>query len=166
MEAAAIAAIVVGAIVFTRLSGLVLRRVIRRMSERGAKGLPTRWWRAAVRYGVVDRSEMGLVRRRQRVDAAARMVNHLLTIVVWIVVTIAVFHILDIDAEYFLSSAGFIGAGIAIGGQHKVNDYLTGLSVLFEDRYGVGDELIVELGRTEPVHAVVDHVGLFTTRPA
>ena len=56
------------------------------------------------------------------------------------------FHLFDIDAAFFLSSAGFIGAGVAIGGQHKVNDYLTGLSVLFEDRYGVGDELVVDMG--------------------
>jgi diphthamide synthase (EF-2-diphthine--ammonia ligase) len=53
---------------------------------------------------------------------------------------------------------------VAIGGQHKVNDYLTGLSVHFEDRYGVGDEVVVEVGWSAPVHAVVDHIGLFSTR--
>ena len=164
MEAATIAALVVGAFVFTRISGLVLRRVIRRMAERSLEGRQSRWWRAAVRYGGIDRSETGVARRRQRVDAAARMVNHLVTVVVWIVVTIAIFQILDIDAAFFLSSAGFIGAGLAIGGQHKVNDYLTGLEVLFEDRYGVGDELVVEQVGREPLHAVVDHVGLFSTR--
>jgi small conductance mechanosensitive channel len=164
VEWLAITAIVLGALVFTRISGLVLRRVIRRMVERGAEGRPSRWWRVAVRYGGIDRTEMGAVRRRQRVDAAARMVNHIVTVVVWICVTIAFFQILDIDAAFFISSAGFIGAGLAIGGQHKVNDYLTGLEVLFEDRYGVGDELVVEqLGR-DPLHAVVDHVGLFSTR--
>ena len=77
---------------------------------------------------------------------------------------IAVFHLFDIDAAFFLSSAGFIGAAVAIGGQHKVNDYLTGLSVLFEDRYGVGDELVVEVPGRRPLHAVVDHIGLVTTR--
>jgi small-conductance mechanosensitive channel len=164
MEAVSIAALVIGAFLFTRISGLVLRRVIRRMAERGAEGRPSRWWRAAVRYGGTDRTETGVVRRRQRVDAAARMLNHLVTVVVWIVVTIAIFQILDIDAAFFLSSLGFIGAGFAIGGQHKVNDYLTGLEVLFEDRYGVGDELIVEQVGREPLHAVVDHVGLFSTR--
>jgi small conductance mechanosensitive channel len=164
MHGITIAALIIGAILFTRISGLVIRRVIRRMSERGARGLPTRWWRAAQRYGVIDRSEMGAVRRRQRVDAAARMLNHLVTVVVWIVVVIAIFQILDIDAAFFLSSAGFIGAGLAIGGQHKVNDYLTGLEVLFEDRYGVGDELVVEQPGRDPLHAVVDHIGLFSTR--
>jgi hypothetical protein len=54
--------------------------------------------------------------------------------------------------------------GLAIGGQHKVNDYLTGLEVLFEDRYGVGDQLVVEQAGRDPLRAVVDHVGLFSTR--
>jgi small conductance mechanosensitive channel len=102
-------------------------------------------------------------RRRQRIDAAARMLNHVVSVVVWIGASIAVFHLLEVDAAFFLSSAGFLGAGVAIGGQHKVNDYLTGLSVLFEDRYGVGDELVVEVGG-DRIHGVVDNIGLVTTR--
>ncbi len=164
MKVVAVFALVIGALLFTRVSGFVLRRVMRRMAERAPSEVTTRWWRVASPRGVLDGSPVGETRRRQRVDSAARMLNHLLAIVVWIALAIAVFHILDIDAEYFLSSAGFIGAGIAIGGQHKVNDYLTGLSVLFEDRYGAGDELIVDINKAEPLHAVVDHVGLFTTR--
>ena len=164
MPALIVFGLLAGAFVFTRMSGFVLRRLVRHMAERAPSDLATRWWRVASPRGVADASETSETRRRQRVDSAARMLNHLLAIIVWIGVAIAVFHILDIDAEYFLSSAGFIGAGIAIGGQHKVNDYLTGLSVLFEDRYGAGDELIVDLGRSEPLHGVVDHVGLFTTR--
>ena len=92
------------------------------------------------------------------------MLNHLVAVVVWIGVVIAVFHLFDVDAAFFLSSAGFIGAGLAIGGQHKVNDYLTGLSVLFEDRYGVGDELLVEIPAGDARRVVVDHIGLVTTR--
>jgi moderate conductance mechanosensitive channel len=163
VEAVAVAALVVGALLITRVSRFVIRRVIRRMADRGAAGMQTRWWKAAVRLGGVDVSEVGIARRRQRVDAASRMVNHLFALVVWTAVVIAMFHILDLDAVFFLSSAGFIGAGLAIGGQHKVNDYLTGLSVLFEDRYGIGDELYAEISGTE-LHGVVDNVGLFTTR--
>ncbi len=92
------------------------------------------------------------------------MVNHLASLLIWIVATIVAFHLLDIDPAFFLSSAGFIGAGLAIGGQHKVNDYLTGLSVHFEDRYGVGDEIVVDVGWDAPVQGIVDHVGLFSTR--
>jgi hypothetical protein len=45
-----------------------------------------------------------------------------------------------------------------------VHDYLTGLSVHFEDRYGVGDEILVDVGWPAPVRGVVDHVGLVSTR--
>ncbi len=114
---------------------------------------------------------MGEHRRRQRIDAASRMLNHLMSLVMWIVITIVGFHLLDIDAAFFLSSAGFLGAAVAIGGQHKVNDYLTGLTVHFEDRYGVGDEIVVgrRLERAGPrrrrPHRAVQHA-LSATRRA
>ncbi len=159
-----VAALLVGALVLTRISGLVVRRAVRHVAERTGTDGNGRIWRVAARRTALESADATEQRRRQRVDAAARMLNHLVSVLVWIGVTIAVFHLFDIDAAFFLSSAGFIGAGLAIGGQHKVNDYLTGLSVLFEDRYGVGDELVVESGPGEPIHAVVDNIGLVTTR--
>jgi small-conductance mechanosensitive channel len=160
-EVAIVTAIVIGGWLVTRLTGLIAHVVVRRVANRSLVS-PSGWWRARTR--VIDEApEIGEQRRRQRMDAAARMVNHLVSVLVWIIATISVFHVLDVDAAFFLSSAGFIGAGLAIGGQHKVNDYLTGLSVHFEDRYGVGDEVEVDLG-VGPLHAVVDHIGLFSTR--
>ena len=153
----------VAALLITRISGFVMRRVVRRVAERKGGDANSRWWRAGASRIGLESADVTEQRRRQRIDAAARMLNHLVAVVVWIGMTIAVFHLFDIDAAFFLSSAGFLGAGVAIGGQHKVNDYLTGLSVLFEDRYGVGDELVVDVGG-EPVHAVVDSIGLVTTR--
>ncbi len=134
-------AVVVVAVLLSRIAHFVIRRVIRRIARRsvlvplGQAGL----WRTRERRGEAAGSVEGEQRRRQRVDAAARMMSHIASVVIWIVAIIVTFHLLDVEAAFFLSSAGFIGAGIAIGGQHKVNDYLTGLSVHFEDRYGVGD---------------------------
>jgi small conductance mechanosensitive channel len=151
------------------MSRLVVRRLIRHVAKRSLRfaklpGEPVGLWRVrAARVGDVP-GEVVEQRRRQRIDAAARMVNHLVSVVIWIVASIVAFHLLDVDPAFFLSSAGFMGAALAIGGQHKVNDYLTGLSVHFEDRYGVGDEIVVETVSMEPVRGVVDHVGLFSTR--
>ena len=155
--------LVLGGLVLTRVSGFVIRRVVRRVATRSIAA-PSSWWRHRSRRVGGESFEMGEHRRRQRIDAASRMLNHLISLVMWIVITIVGFHLLDIDAAFFLSSAGFLGAAVAIGGQHKVNDYLTGLTVHFEDRYGVGDEIEVEVGWSNPVHAVVDHIGLFSTR--
>ncbi len=156
-------AFVVGAVVLTRLSAVVVRRVVRRVADRSLVQ-PSRLWRTRARRVGLEPTEVVEQRRKQRIDAASRMVNHVVSLVVWLITVITIFHVLEIDAALFLSSAGFLGAAVAIGGQHKVNDYLTGLLVHFEDRYGVGDEVEFDAGWSEPVRAVVDHVGLFSTR--
>lgn len=149
----------------TRCSRLLIRRVIRRLARRALLGAPgSGLWRVRAQRFDDGNHDTVEQRRRQRIDAASRMVNHLVSLVIWIVAAIVAFHLLDVDPAFFLSSAGFLGAALAIGGQHKVNDYLTGLSVHFEDRYGVGDEIVAHVGWEEPVVGVVDHVGLFSTR--
>ena len=155
--------VVVGAFVVNRLTHTVFRSVVRYVARRSL-ARPSRWWRTRARYHELEDGEVGENRRRQRVDAVARMMHHIFAVVLWIGVLIAVFHILEIDAAFFLSSAGFIGAGAAIGGQHKVNDYLTGLSVLIEDRYGVGDEVEIAGSFPTGVRGIVEHIGLVSTR--
>jgi len=155
--------VVLGAFVVTRLSHVLIRRVVRYIANRSL-ARPSQWWRTRSRYGEHEQQSITENRQRQRVDAAARMLHHLFAVVLWIGVIIAVFHILELDAAFFLSSAGFIGAAVAIGGQHKVNDYLTGLSVLLEDRYGVGDEVEIVGVLPHNLRGVVEHIGLVSTR--
>ena len=155
--------VIIGAFIATRVSHLIFRRVVRFVARRSIAH-PPRWWRTPTRYQELEHGEVGENRRRQRVDAAARMLHHLFAVVLWIGVIIAVFHILELDAAFFLSSAGFIGAAVAIGGQHKVNDYLTGLSVLLEDRYGVGDEVEVSGSFPNGVRGIIEHIGMVSTR--
>ncbi len=155
--------VILGAFVLTRLSSVVFRRVVRYIANR-SHTRPSQWWRTRARYGEYEATSITENRQRQRVDAAARMLHHLFAVVLWIGVVIAVFHILQIDAAFFLSSAGFIGAAVAIGGQHKVNDYLTGLSVLLEDRYGVGDEVEISGAFPNGLRGIVEHIGLVSTR--
>lgn len=155
--------VILGAFVLTRLSRVVLRRVVRYVARRSMVR-PSQWWKTRARYGEHELAGVGENRQRQRIDAAARMLHHLFAVVLWVGVLIAVFHILELNATFFLSSAGFIGAGAAIGGQHKVNDYLTGLSVLLEDRYGVGDEVEIPGPFPNGVRGVVEHIGLVSTR--
>jgi small conductance mechanosensitive channel len=159
----------VSVFVTTRFAHLVIRSMIRRLAKRSLVGSSSGrtqvgLWRVRARRVDGETGEVHEQRRRQRVDAASRMTSHLASLVIWIIALIVTFHLLDVDPAFFLSSAGFIGAALAIGGQHKVNDYLSGLSVHFEDRYGIGDEIVVEVGWAEPVRGVVDHVGLFSTR--
>lgn len=161
--------VAIAAVIATRFTRFVLRGAIRRLARRSVLestvgGAPLGLWRVRARRPGLEGAEVVEQRRRQRIDAATRMVNHLVSVAIWLIAAVVIFHLLAIDPAFFLSGAGFLGMGLAIGGQHRVNDYLTGLSVHFEDRYGTGDELVVEIGSGDPTRAVVDHVGLFSTR--
>ena len=156
-------AIVVGCFIVTRITYAILRAVVRKVADT-KPGRGKGWWKNTLRRVGAETTEGGENRRRQRIEAATGMLHQLTSFVLWIVATIAVFNVLRIEATFFLSSAGFIGAALAIGGQHRVSDYLTGLSVLLEDRFGVGDEIEANIGWDKPVRATVEHVGVITTR--
>jgi small-conductance mechanosensitive channel len=155
--------IVVGTWLVTRINGLLLKWFVRHLANRAlsAGGGP---WRVRSGRMQEDSTTIREQRRRQRVDAASKMVNHLVSLVMWIISLIVVFHVIDVDAAFYLSSAGFLGAAVAIGGQHKVNDYLTGLLVHLEDRYGVGDTIEWESPVGNQLSGLVEYVGIFTTR--
>ena len=156
-------AIVIGCFILTRLTYAILRVVVRKVAD-SKPGRGKGWWKNTVRRVGAETLEGGENRRRQRIEAATGMLHQLTSFVLWIVAIIAVFNVLNLDAAFFLSSAGFLGAAIAIGGQHRVGDYLTGLAVLLEDRFGVGDEIEASLGWDKPIRATVEHVGMITTR--
>ena len=155
--------IIVGCFIVTRITYAILRIVVRKVAD-SKPGRGKGWWKNTMRRVGAETLEGGENRRRQRIEAATGMLHQLTSFVLWIIAVIAVFNVLNLDAAFFLSSAGFLGAAIAIGGQHRVGDYLTGLAVLLEDRFGVGDEIEVGLGWDKPVRATVEHVGMITTR--
>ena len=155
--------IIVGCFIVTRITYAILRIAVRKVAD-SKPGRGKGWWKNTMRRVGAETLEGGENRRRQRIEAATGMLHQLTSFVLWIIAVIAVFNVLNLDAAFFLSSAGFLGAAIAIGGQHRVGDYLTGLAVLLEDRFGVGDEIEVSLGWDKPVRATVEHVGMITTR--
>ena len=155
--------IVVGCFILTRITYAILRTVVRKVAD-SKPGRGKDWWKNTMRRVGAETIEGGENRRRQRIEAATGMLHQLTSFVLWIIAIIAVFNVLELDAAFFLSSAGFLGAALAIGGQHRVSDYLTGLAILLEDRFGVGDEIEASIGWDKPIRATVEHVGVITTR--
>lgn len=159
----AVVAVLVGTWVLTRIARRVIHRSVRHMADRSLANPSSAWrFRAPRLFG--ETSEQAEARRRQRVDATSRMVSHLFALAAWLAAIVVVLHLFDISPVLLLSSAGFLGAGLAIGGQHAVRDYLAGLSILLEDRFGVGDRIAAESPTGQVIEGVVDHVGAFSTR--
>jgi len=137
------------------------RRAVRRAQSTGDTGVRGGTWR--VRLDRLGDNGQADARRRQRADAVARMLGHLVTVGIFVVATLAALEILGVDPVFAISSAGFIGFAIAISGQDLVKDFLGGTRALLEDRYAVGDEVVLRVSGTE-VRGTVDLIGTASVR--
>src|SRR5690606_39304763 len=69
-----------------------------------------------------------------------------------------VLQVLGVEVGPVLASAGVVGVAVAFGAQNLVRDFLSGMFMLVEDQYGVGD--VVDLGEAT---GTVESVGLRVT---
>ena len=150
------------------LIGLVVRwllhRLIDRIVRRAEHGmLPNRVSRAISggRMGAaLNLSEdPGYTRRVQRAATMGSLLKSIVTGVVLTVVTLMFIAELGYDIAPLVASAGVIGVAIGFGSQTLVKDFLSGIFMIFEDQYGVGDE--VDLGEAS---GTVEAVSLRVTR--
>ncbi|HEY5875893.1 MAG TPA: mechanosensitive ion channel domain-containing protein [Ilumatobacteraceae bacterium] len=149
--------------ILTRLARSALRRLVRRIANRSLDH-PTSFWRVRVPRLFGETAELAEKRRRQRIDATSKMMFHVVALIAWLTAGIVVLHIMQVDLIPVLTSAGFIGAALAIGGQHTVRDFISGIGILVEDRFGVGDRIVVESANGNEIDGVVEYVGAFSTR--
>ena len=146
------------------VTGRLLRWGLTRLARRAAKAaVPTRW-KVRVPRLRNESLEVAELRRRQRIEATASGLGRLSGAMYVMFGILAIVHRFDIDVTFALTSAGFLGAVAAFGGQYHVQDYLTGLQVLLEDRYGTGDEIDVDISSSERVRGKVVWLGAFATR--
>ncbi|MEZ5115728.1 MAG: mechanosensitive ion channel family protein [Candidatus Nanopelagicales bacterium] len=149
--------IVVAAVVVQRVLSRVVLRLVRRATAQARKQRPVQEKRAAHTSELTDlvMSE----RREQRAQAIGQLVRSVIAIVVWGTAVLMILPLLGVDIAPLLASAGVVGVALGFGAQTLVKDYLSGLFLIIEDQFGVGD--LVDLG---PVVGTVEEVTLRVTR--
>ncbi|MGW0231259.1 mechanosensitive ion channel family protein [Actinopolymorpha singaporensis] len=98
-------------------------------------------------------------RRRQRARTIGSVLSNIAAIVIVVTAMAMVLDQLGIALGPLLASAGVVGLAIGFGAQSLVADYLSGMLIMVEDQYGVGD--MVDLGEAV---GEVEEVGLRLTR--
>jgi hypothetical protein len=99
--------------------------------------------------GAVDaasaQAEVALVdeRRKQRVQALGAILRSAASVTIFAIAGFAILGDLGINLAPLLASAGVVGVAIGFGAQSLVKDYLSGVFMLVEDQYGVGDVITV-----------------------
>ena len=153
-----IALIVVIAFVTNRLSRRGVKRMLRGLHS-GAVHERMGAVRRATPQALLETTETSL-RAEQRIEAITSVMRSILSFVIFGVALFMVLGELGIDLGPLLVGAGVIGVAIGFGSQALVRDFLSGVFILVEDQFGVGD--IVDLDGVTT--GTVEGVSLRTTR--
>jgi small-conductance mechanosensitive channel len=98
-------------------------------------------------------------RRQMRARTIGSLVRSIVTTLLVAIISIMIVSELGYNVAPLIASAGVVGLAIGFGAQSLVKDYLSGLFMILEDQYGVGD--VVDLGTTT---GTIEAVGLRITR--
>jgi small-conductance mechanosensitive channel len=148
------------------LLGLVIRWVLHKLVDRvvaGAEGgvLPANRFTRG-RAGHPQASARDMVTATRRVQRAKTMGDLLKSIITGILVAIfgtMMLSELGVNIAPIIASAGIIGLALGFGAQSLVKDFLSGIFMIFEDQYGVGD--VVDVGEAS---GTIEAVSLRVTR--
>jgi len=155
------------AIVLALAVAVVVNWVLRRLIGRLTAGLlrtslttrlvTVRSGRTTGTDGEPAPSAVARVEPRARTTAA--LLKSVTSFVVLATAAVVVLALLGLNVAPLIASAGIIGIAVGFGAQSLVRDFLTGLFLVFEDQFAVGDTV-----DTGFVVGTVDNVGLRVTR--
>ena len=145
-------------ILFILLIALIVRWLVRRLIDRLISGNTP-----AVLRPLRERAPQALgplmsERRRQRATTIGSVLKSLVSAVVFGLAFVLILAEVGLNIAPILASAGIVGVALGFGAQNLVKDFLSGIFMLLEDQYGVGD--VVDLGEAS---GTVEAVGLRIT---
>lgn len=103
--------------------------------------------------------EMKSARNQQRVQALMAVLSSIVAVIIRLIGLFTVLGVLGINLGPLIAGAGIAGVALGFGAQSLVKDYLSGMLMLIEDQFGVGD--VIDVGEA---NGVVEQVSLRTTR--
>ncbi|CAB4536867.1 unannotated protein [freshwater metagenome] len=97
-------------------------------------------------------------RQAERARTTGSVLNSILKAIIWIIAIGMILGEFGFNLGPVIASAGVIGVAIGLGAQTLVRDILSGIFMLIEDQYGVGDQI-----KVLEIEGIVEKVGLRIT---
>ena len=99
-----------------------------------------------------------VARQKERASTIGGVLSATLKTATWIIALAMALGEFGFDLGPLIASAGIVGVAVGLGAQTLVRDILSGIFMLIEDQYGVGDSVEVL-----DIEGVVEKVGLRVT---
>jgi small-conductance mechanosensitive channel len=142
---------IIGACVAIRV---LTTRSINRIVQHAAKVAEGRTGRLLGSAGLVAGE-----RTRQRTQAIGSVLRSLSNAVIFVIGGLMIVSVLTIPIAPILASVSVVGVALGLGAQGLITDFVSGIFMIFEDQYGVGD--VIDAG---PARGTVEEVGLRITK--
>ncbi|MET0235996.1 MAG: mechanosensitive ion channel family protein [Kibdelosporangium sp.] len=136
----------------------VARRTIDRLARGASNGKTPRILRPLKERAPQTIGALVSERRQQRAQTIGSVMKSLTSFLVWGLAFMLVLGEIGINLGPIIASAGIVGVALGFGAQNLVKDFLSGVFMMLEDQYGVGD--IVDVG---PATGTIESVGLRVT---
>jgi small conductance mechanosensitive channel len=155
---------IVGLLLMLVVVRWLLHRLVDRLVARAEDGvLPDRMSRFGMRGKAAQQaSARDLATQTRRVQRAKTMGDLLKSVITGLLIAVIgtmILSELGVNIAPIIASAGIIGIALGFGAQSLVRDFLSGVFMIFEDQYGVGD--VVDVGEAS---GTVEAVSLRVTR--
>ena len=153
-----------GAILIIIVVGLAFRwfvnRAIDRIVRRASEGtVPSIIANTKAGEVLADLRPGAGERRQQRAQTMGSLLKSIATGLIMAIVVVMVLDQVGVNIAPIIASAGIVGIALGFGAQNLVKDFLSGIFMILEDQYGVGDS--VDVGEAT---GTVEAVGLRVTR--
>ncbi|HZB43080.1 MAG TPA: mechanosensitive ion channel domain-containing protein, partial [Ilumatobacter sp.] len=134
------------------LAAWLVRTIARRAIRRGTRRVMLPPESLTNRIGVLTGAgqvegvaqEIEMARRRSRAESIGAALAGVVAVTIWIVAIFSIASVLGVNLAPLLAGAGVAGVALGFGAQSLVRDCISGLFMLIEDQYGIGDQ--VDLG--------------------
>jgi moderate conductance mechanosensitive channel len=154
-----IAVIIVVALIIRAILHRMIKRAVRPMQVGGVPRI-LRPFKERVGSSVLLEST-GLLseRRAQRAATIGSVLKSGVSFTILVITFLLVLSEVGIDLAPFIAGTSIVGVALGFGAQNIVKDFLSGMFMMLEDQYGVGD--IIDF---EKAAGTVEAVGLRTTQ--
>ncbi len=143
---------------------LLLNRLLRRLIKRSVRRLQSgegvgRLGTLRARGPLSDTTPLDVGRSTMRAETLGGVLRSISGLVVWTIAVILVIGEFGVNLGPLIAGAGILGVAIGFGSQQLVQDFLSGIFMLVEDQFGIGD--IVDAGEAV---GTIEAITLRTTR--
>jgi small conductance mechanosensitive channel len=154
-------------ILLIAIGALILNAIVGRVIERGMRSVSNGIVRDRLGAGrgratraMLETATESSLRAEQRINALTGILRSIAGFVILLFASFMMLSALGVDVAPLIAGAGVVGVALGFGSQSLVKDFLSGMFILIEDQFGVGD--VVDLDGE--VDGTVEAVSLRTTR--